>query len=114
MANVLNFNNAKKQYLTVTLPNERKTTLMVCMPTKSLYEELDSITHSFNSADNTEESLDQTLGNLYDLVARIMSRNKGGIKITREDLENCLDFEDIILFFRSYLTFVNSVKSSKN
>lgn len=114
MANILNFNTAKKQYLTVTLPDEKNTTIMVCMPTKSLFEELDSIKQGFVSADNTAESLDQALGDLYDLVARIMSRNKGGVKITKEDLENCLDFEDIILFFQSYLTFVNSVKASKN
>lgn len=114
MANVLNFNTAKKQYLTVTLPDEKNTTLMVCMPTKSLFEELDSIKHSFSSDKNTEESLDQVLGELYDLVARVMSRNKVGVKITKKDLEKCLDFEDIVIFFRSYMTFVNSVKSSKN
>ena len=113
MANVLNFNTTKKQYLTVTLPDEKNTTLMVCMPTKALFEELDSIKHSFGSANNNE-SLNQALEDLYDLVARIMSRNKGGVKITKEDLENCLDFEDIVLFFQSYLTFVNGVKTSKN
>jgi uncharacterized UPF0160 family protein len=114
MANTLNFNTVKKQYLTVTLPDEKNTLLMVCMPTKSLFEELNSIKSNFNSTDNSDESLDQALSDLYDLVARVMSRNKAGVKITKEALEKCLDFEDIILFFQSYLTFVNSVKSSKN
>ena len=82
------------------------------MPTKALVEELVSIRDSFT--DNDNDSLDQGLSDLYDLVARVMSRNKGGIKITKERLEKCLDFEDIIIFFNSYLAFVNSAKNSKN
>lgn len=110
MANVLNFNTTKKQYMTVILPDEKNTTLMVCMPSKALFEELTSIKDTLNAADNS----DQILGDLYDLVARLISRNKGGIQVTKEYLESCLDFEDIITFIKSYVTFINSVKSSKN
>ena len=108
----LNFNNTKKQYLTVVLPDEKNTTLFISMPTKALVEELISIRDGFADTDN--DSLDQGLCDLYDLVARVMSRNKGGVKITRERLEKCLDFEDIIIFFNSYMAFVNSAKNSKN
>ena len=31
----LNFNNIKKQYLTVTLRDENKTTIMICNPSKN-------------------------------------------------------------------------------
>ena len=109
MANVLNFNTTKKQYMTVILPDEKNTTLMVCMPTKALFEELTSIKDTLNATDN-----DQIISDLYDLVARLASRNKGGIQVTKEYLESCLDFEDIITFIRSYTVFIKSVKSSKN
>ena len=109
MANVLNFNTTKKQYMTVILPDEKNTTLMVCMPTKALFEELTSIKDISNATDN-----DQIISDLYDLVARLTSRNKGGIQVTKEYLESCLDFEDIITFIRSYMVFIKSVKSSKN
>lgn len=112
MTNKLDFTTAKKQFLTVVLPDEKNTTLFVNMPSKSLFEELDSLKDNFSNIDN--ESADSALGELYDLVARVMSRNKNGIKVTSEDLEKCLDFEDIILFFQSYLAFVNNIKASKN
>ena len=108
----LNFNNTKKQYLTVVLPDEKNTTLLISMPTKALVVELIAIRNNFSTSDN--DDLDQSLGKLYDLVARVMSRNKGGIKITKERLEKCLDFEDIIIFFNSYLAFINTAKNSKN
>ena len=109
----LNFNTTKKQYLNVILPDEKNTTLLISMPTKSLFTELDSIKNNFSNL-KTNESLDSALNELYDLVARIMSRNKGGIEITTERLENCLDFEDVVLFLNSYLAFINNVQASKN
>lgn len=114
MANTLNFNTIKKQYLTITLPDEKNTVVMVSTPTKALLEELVSVEQNFKSSNATENSIEQALGDLYDLIARVMSRNKTGLKITKAQLEQCLDFEDIILFFQSYLAFVQSLKNSKN
>lgn len=114
MANTLDFNAVKKEYLNVTLPDENKTLIMVCTPTKALLQELLSVEDKFKNSETSDNSLDQVLGELYELIARIMSRNKGGIVITKERLESCLDFEDLIIFFKSYIAFVQKVKLGKN
>ena len=108
MAKTFDFNTLKKQYLTTTLPDEAKTTIMVGMPTKQLFDELTSLSSSLKT-----ES-DETVGELYSLVAKLMSRNKGGIKITREHLESCVDFEDLVAYVKSYLVFVRGIASTKN
>ena len=114
MSNTLDFNTITKQYLTVVLPDEKNTRLLITTPTKSLLEELSQIEQKFKGTGASDDSMDQALGDLYDLIARVMSRNKAGVKITKEDLEKCLDFEDIIIFFKSYLAFVKGIKASKN
>lgn len=108
MANVLNFNTAKKQYLTITLPDAKQTTIMVCTPTKALLNRLENM-----ETDLTEGS-DSVMDDLYELIAQLMSRNKGGVKITREQLEECLDIEDVIMFIKSYKTFLGTIQNLKN
>jgi hypothetical protein len=112
MANTLNFNNVKKRYLTVTLADEKKTTLMIGTPTKAILDEMESLQgaiEEFND-DTSSEALDS----VYLLCARLMSRNKGGIKITKENLEEIFDFEDIVIFFNAYISFVHEVTRTKN
>lgn len=110
MAKTLNFNNLKKQYMTVTLPDEKKTTLMVGTPTKKIMDEFISMGSELENAGNDEEAM----GELYALTAKIMSRNKGGITVTAEQLEESLDFEDIIVFIKAYTEFISEVSGRKN
>ena len=37
-----------------------------------------------------------------------MSRNKGGVKIEKELLEDIFDIEDIMIFLKTYMEFVSS------
>lgn len=106
----LNFNSIKRAYLTIELPDENKTVLNVSTPTKSLFEELKESEKRLKSNDDAMNILDD----LYGLVARIMSCNKERIEITKKHLEECLEFGDILIFFNAYLTFIDSVKNSKN
>lgn len=110
MAKSLNFNNLKKQYFTVTLPNDEATTLMICTPTKAIMDEFISMQDNLSA----ESMGNNAINELYSLCAKIMSRNKGGIEITTEKLVNILDFEDIILFIRGYTEFITEVTNSKN
>lgn len=110
MAKALNFNNIKKRYFTVTLADEKETTLMICTPTKAIMDEFISMKDSLGSEDMGEDAIDA----LYELCTKIMNRNKGGIKIAKKDLEEMFDFEDIILFIRSYTEFINELTNSKN
>ena len=110
MAKTLDFKALKKQYMTVKLADENNTTLMICTPTKAV---LDSF---LSMKDNlTEENLgDEALEELYEIVAKIMSHNKGGVKVSKEKIDKMFDFEDIIVFIRAYTDFINEVTSLKN
>ena len=114
MAKTLNFNNVKKQYFTVTLPDKNETTIMIGTPTKAVFDELTSVEATFKAYEKETDSAEEIISDLYDLVARVMSYNKGNIRITKEMLAECLDIEDIILFFKSYLGFISEIQSLKN
>lgn len=113
MAKPLNFNNVKKQYLTVTLADDAKTTLMIGTPTKAIMDDLVAIQDSFRDIQEDEANA-EAVEDLYRACARVMSRNKGGIEITTDFLEELFDFEDILIFFNAYMDFVGELGNSKN
>lgn len=110
MAKTLDFNKIKKTYFTIRLADEKQTTLMLCMPTKEIIDELVSMKDSLEAESMETEAVDD----LYELCVKIMGRNKGGIKVLKEDLEKVLDFEDIIVFIRAYTEFISEITNSKN
>ena len=110
MAQTLDFNKFKKNYLTIILPDEDKTKLQVMTPTKRLLTELMTILPDTSGGMPSEEDLN----GLYEFCARLMSRNKTGKVITGDQLAECLDFEDLIAFFKIYTDFVTEVSGSKN
>ena len=111
MVNVINFNNVTKRYLTVTFADANNTVITVCTPTKALFQELVELAKNISS--NTETNLD-AIDDLYIVCAKIMSRNKEGVEITKDSLEENMDFEDIITFFKAYMTFVKEISKLKN
>ena len=113
MAKSLNFNNVKKQFLTVTLADEKNTTLMIGTPTKAIMDDLTLLQKSMESINDTESNSEAT-DDLYNACARVMSRNKAGVKITKEFLAEIFDFEDITIFFNAYMDFIDEVIASKN
>lgn len=110
---VLNFNNIKKQYLTVVLPDEKQTTLLIGSPTKALTSEINTIQSNLEMINN-ENSDEFTLDELYNACAKVMSRNKAEIKITKKQLEKIFDVEDILIFFTAYVNFVTELANQKN
>lgn len=110
MSKPLDFNKVKKKYLTVTLSDENNTTLMVTTPTKAI---MDDLIATQSTIENVADNGDMT-GELYDVCAKVLSRNKGGVKITKEYLESVFDFEDITIFLNAYMNFITEVVSGKN
>lgn len=110
MAKALDFNKIKKRYFTVTLADENNTTLMISTPTKEIMDEFIGMKDSLNAETLGDDAIDM----LYELCAKIMSRNKGGIKISQNDLVKIFDFEDIIVFIQAYTDFINELTNSKN
>ena len=112
MSKSLNFNNVKKTYLTVTLADENETTVMIGTPTKAMMDDLLALQERLTDA--TEGTTPEVLGDMYELCAKLMSRNKAGVQITKEELEKIFDFEDLSIFFNAYMEFVTNVVSGKN
>ena len=110
MSKTLNFNNLKKRYLTVTLPDEKQSVLMIGTPTKAIFDELLNMKDALEG----ESVTDDAINDLYAICAKIMSRNKTGRVITMETVQDLFDFEDIIIFVRAYTEFINEVSSAKN
>ena len=110
MARSLDFNNMKKKYLTVTLADEAKTVLMIGTPTKAVLDSLLSMKDSLAGDDLTDDAIED----LYEIVAKIMSRNKTGRVISKETVQELFDFEDVIVFIRAYTDFISEVSSAKN
>ena len=110
MSKSLNFNNIKKRYLTVTLPDEDQSVLMIGTPTKAVFDELLNMKDALEG----ESVTDDAINDLYEICAKIMSRNKTGRVITMETVQDLFDFEDIIIFVRAYTEFISEVSNSKN
>jgi hypothetical protein len=113
MAKSLNFNNLKKQYLSVTLADEKNTTLLIGTPTKKLMDDL-TLLQSNLEAIEEDSGNTESFDELYTVCAKIMSRNKAGVIITKEKLEDIFDFEDVVIFFNAYMEFISEVTGSKN
>ena len=113
MAKTLNFNNVKKQFLTVTLADEKNTTLMISTPTKAIMDNLVLLQSTLEALSENETNIEAT-NDLYETCAKVMSHNKAGVKITAEYLSEVFDFSDIVIFFTAYMDFVSEVIASKN
>lgn len=111
MSNVLDFTTRQKQYLTVKLADEKKTVLMIGTPTKGILDEFIEINKQIEENDGADA---EALNDLYRICAKIMSFNKGGIKITPDYLATFFDVEDITYFIQGYSSFISSVTNSKN
>ena len=111
MGNVLDFSAIQKKYLTVKLADEKKTTIMIGTPDKKTMEEFLAIQSSLTSSEI--ESNDEKMDCLYSICARLMSRNKAGIKIAKKTIEDTFDFEDIMIFFSAYMNFISEVMKTK-
>lgn len=110
MAKPLNLNKIKKKTITVTLPDEKETTLIIGTPTKSIMDEFIALQETIDESENQAEVMDE----LYDVCAKIMSRNKQNIEITKEFVSDNMDFEDVIVFIKTYSEFIQEVSAGKN
>lgn len=110
MAKSFDFNKIKPKTMNVTLSDENKTVLSVMTPDKKLRDDLVAL---YDNVDETDE--DEINEALYDLSARVMSRNKQGIEINSKQLKELFpDHMFIMAFLNAYIEFVGEVADSKN
>lgn len=109
MATVLDFSKAKKPTLPIKFPDN--SVIHVYTPSKRMLEQLLSIKDQLDgAAQNDPDSINQ----LYDIAARLMSNNKTGRQMTGDKLGEMLDVGDIVTFFRVYTEFINELSAVKN
>ena len=113
MAKPLNFNNVQKHYLSVTLADEKNTTILIGTPTKAIMDDLKSLQDKVNHVSEIEAT-SEDLDELYNVCSQLMSRNKTNYKVTSEFLSSIFDLEDIKIFIDAYMNFLDEVIGSKN
>ena len=113
MSKVLDFTTQKKNYLTVKLNDEKKTVLMIGTPTKGILREFISINERISEDGGADID---AINDLYEVCAKVMSFNKGGIKVTADYLSDVCNFdlEDIFTFFNAYSEHMTSITNAKN
>ena len=110
MAKSFDFNKFKVKTMSVTLSDEDKTTLAVMTPDKRLRDDLVALYEDVNEAD--EDEIGEAL---YELSARVMSRNTKGIEISSDQLKELYpDPTYIMAFLNAYVDFIGEVTNSKN
>lgn len=107
MAKSFNFNQLKKHYMPVTLPDGR--ILMLRTPTKKIMDKFISLKDTLG-----DEMGGDAIDELYNITAAVMSCNKTGVVLTQQEAEEFFDFEDVLSFIREYTEFINEVTGGKN
>ena len=110
----LDFNKINKTYLTITLTDGK--TYLLTTPTKRLLNkilEMDSVLKT-NDGEELNTLNEETIESLYKISSEIMSTNKTNTKVTSDELGDMWDIEDLILFFNTYMSYLESVTNSKN
>ena len=110
----LNFAKAKKTFLTITMPDDKK--ILVRNPTKKIMDALADLGEDFQELENAggenNQESKESVARIYETCAEILSNNIAREKITVDYLEDLLDVEDLILFFESYTEFISDIQTS--
>ena len=107
----LDFRKTKKNFMKIVLNDEKETKLSLLQPTKQLFERMVAMSEEMGSLSGSDlEALD----GVYAVCAELMSRNKEGIVVGKNNLENILDFEDVVTFLNAYSSFVAGIVQGKN
>lgn len=114
MAKGLNFRNFAQPTLPINMNDAEETLFTITAPTVELVERLeanqDEIVATFNSGN--KESLDE----IWNLTADLISCNREGRKVTAEDLKGKygMSYQMLFAFLVAYGEFVDEIKSAKN
>lgn len=125
----INFQKAKRNYMTLTFDDEREIdgkketyekTICVGMPKKRVFSalmDMQEIMDKREEAQTTKERNEanrEIIDELYELTAKILSNNLKGETITTEWVEDQFTTEELKEFFAQYVKFVNGEASNPN
>lgn len=113
MEHELNLNTVKRPTLKLMLTDEEKTTLYVRMPTLEMYKEMQDLSEQWSKG--VEDDSD-TVDELYRFIARVISHNRDGIKVTPDELKGKynIDLETLLIVYKAYIKFLAANTNAKN
>lgn len=125
----VNFQKAKRNYMALTFDDEREKdevtetyekTILVGMPKKRIFSalmDMQDVMEKKNEAQTEREKNEanrEIIDELYELVAKILSNNISGEKITTEWVDEQFTTEELQTFFVQYVKFVNGEATNPN
>jgi hypothetical protein len=106
---VLDFTKSAKRYLAINLIDNQL--IRVRMPTKRVFDALLGLKDHLTSLTTDDGG---QLGDIYDLIAVVLSNNLEHKPVTSDYLAELFDIEDVQTFFQGYMAFINGVVSDPN
>lgn len=125
----INFQKAKRNYMVLTFDDEcekdgkieeYERTICVGMPRKRVFTALMDIQEVVNKRDEAESKREkneadrETIDELYELTAEILSNNLKGEKITVDWVDDQFTIEEIKEFLTQYAKFTKGEASNPN
>ena len=116
---ILDLSATARPTMRVILPRRKRYFLStnqkldVFTPTKSTREMFAFLGNSLIKI-GKKEATEDDFERLYEVTAKILSRNKQGVEITKADLEARVDTPDIIKILTEYANFLTAAIESKN
>lgn len=104
---MLDYTKVKKKTLSIKLFDG--TTLLLVMPKKKTYEKM-AATKSLDVETLDEESIND----IYELVAEILSNNTRKVKYTSEQVGDMFDMDDVLMLLEEYMSFAGEVENDPN
>lgn len=114
MAKTLDFNVLVPPTLPLVMRDDRRTEIVVTLPTEGLVEELQNL--GPHMTEMLQENESEAIPAIYDLAARLISCNRAGLQVTAEDLRDKyrLNLEALVVFYNVYLDFIGEINKAKN
>lgn len=107
----LDFRKQKKNCLEIILNDAAETKISVMQPTKRLFHRMAAMSEEVAGMGGADLDV---LDEVYGVCAELMSRNREGIVVGKNNLEETMDFEDIVTFLQAYNAFVAGIVGGKN
>lgn len=122
----INFQKAKRNFILLTFDDEREDStpceleLKVGMPKKRVFEALMDMRDISDEKDEAQTKKEKNaidrriIDEMYNLVAKILSNNLEGKKITKEWAEEQFSTDELKEFLTTYIKFVRGEAASPN
>lgn len=122
----INFQKAKRNYMTLTFDDEDQNgvefehTILVGMPKKRIFEMLMDLKDTLNLKEEPQSEKEKTdherklINEMYLLISAILSNNMTGERITADWVGDQMTFDDMKLFLQQYVKFCKGEATSPN